>query len=668
MRKARILRNNLFGIDIDPQAVEITMMSLYLKALEGERSQLPPKHALLPELKYNIVCGNSLIGPDIYKDVQLGFFGEEEKDRINAFDWFSVAAIGARPDSVAAIYDRRGAVAAIYDRRIVEHGAVAAIYDRRIVEHSSTLQPGDVSSPSRRAQLAATAGPPTIPDIMRAGGFDCVIGNPPYVRIQHMKEWAPVEVEYYKEHYKSASSGNYDIYVVFVEKGLTVLNKAGKLGFIVPHKFFNSKYGEPLRSLIAEGKHLSHIVHFGDQQVFEGATNYTCLLFLDKSGSKQFRFEKVADLQAWRHTGQAIAGTIPASKATASEWNFSVGKGAALFDKLRAMPAKLGDIAERIAQGIRTSDNDAYVLDLVSRGAKVVVARSKALERDVKLERHAVSLFLQGREIKRYRIAPSGKVVIIPYESGGDGVRFVPPHEFKERFPRALAYLAENKPRLEGRERGRMRGSNWYAFIYPKNMEVIKAPKILVPDIADRASFALDEKGEYAFTSGYGITLKADVAESPKYVLGLLNSNVLDWYLKRVSTTLRGGFFRYFTQFVEQLPIRTINFSDPADKARHDRMVELVERMLELNKRKARCSGDVSSPKPPGERSSPLQHFGERRAVAASYARRPGERSSPLQLEQIDREIAATDTEIDELVYELYGITDAERRIVEGAL
>jgi hypothetical protein len=93
-------------VDIDPQAIEITMMSLYLKALEGERSQLPPKQSLLPELKYNIICGNSLIGPDIYKDVQLGFFGDEERDRINAFDWFSVAQ--GPPSGPAAIRSGAG--------------------------------------------------------------------------------------------------------------------------------------------------------------------------------------------------------------------------------------------------------------------------------------------------------------------------------------------------------------------------------------------------------------------------------------------------------------------------------------------------------------------------------------------------------------------------------
>jgi hypothetical protein len=73
-----------------------------------------------------------------------------------------------------------------------------------------------------------------------------------------------------------------------------------------------------------------------------------------------------------------------------------------------------------------------------------------------------------------------------------------------------------------------MRGSNWYAYVYPKNIEVMSVSKILVPDIADRASFAMDDKGEYAFTSGYAIVLRNGVAESPKYILGLLNSRVVD--------------------------------------------------------------------------------------------------------------------------------------------
>jgi|CXWL01.1.fsa_nt_gi hypothetical protein len=561
--KKRILLNNIYGVDIDSQAVEVTKLSLLLKVLEGEsdetlKRQLSFVHErALPDLGQNIKCGNSLIGPDFFAGQLMP--DEEEMRRVNPFDW--------------------------------------------------------------KAEF---------PEIMRAGGFDAVIGNPPYVRIQVMKEWASLEVEIYKKLFASASKGNYDIYVVFVEKGLSLLNKSGQLGFILPHKFFQAQYGEPLRDLISRGKHLAQVVHFGDQQVFDGATTYTCLLFLDKGGSESCQFKKVLDLSAWQSTRQAIEGNIPMKNITSAEWNLSVGAGSALFEKLGKMPVKLGDIAERLAQGIRTSANEVYVLDIVSTENKLIKARSKQLGRDVEVERGAVSLFLQGREIKPYQVLPSGKVVIIPYQVEEGHAKLISSGEMKEKFPKTLAYLSQNKNYLEERERGRMRGPSWYGFIYPKNIELMRRPKILVPDIADRASFAYDEDGNYAFTSGYGVTLKSNIAESPKYVLGLLNSNVLNFYLKQVSTTMRGGFFRYFTQFIEQLPIRRINFPDPSDKAVHDKMVSLVERMLDLRKRLA---------------------------VA----------NTPSDKTRLQRQIDVTDQEIDRLVYDLYDLTEEEIKIVEAA-
>jgi hypothetical protein len=537
-------------VDIDPQAVEVTKLSLLLKVLEGENQDTLErqiklfKERALPDLGTNIKCGNSLIGPDFFQGSQMSLLESEEAYRINAFDWEK-----------------------------------------------------------------------EFPEIMKRGGFDAVIGNPPYIRIQTMKEWAPLEVETYKSCYVSGSKGNYDIYVVFVERGLNLLNKSGGLGFILPHKFFNAQYGEPLRTLLSKGKHLADVVHFGDQQVFAGATNYTCLLFLDKAGSKQCHFVKVDDLTAWRINGESIEGKIPATKITSSEWNFTVGKGADLLEKLSKMPVKLGDVAEKIAQGIRTSANEVYVLDLVSKTGSLVVAHSKHLNQDVKLEHRIVSLFLQGREIKPYRILPSGKIVIIPYKVKNGRTEQIDEKEMRENFPRTFAYLLKNKIYLENRERGRMRGADWYAYIYPKNIDVMQASKILIPDIADQSSFALDEAGEYAFTSGYGIILESSVVESPKYILGLLNSKVLDFYLKNISTTMRGGFFRYFTQFIEQLPIPRINFSDHNDKAHHNQL---------------------------------------------AAAKTPDEKT------RIQRQIDSTDYQIDHLVYELYGLTEKEIRIVEG--
>ncbi|MEE8389712.1 MAG: N-6 DNA methylase, partial [Anaerolineae bacterium] len=229
--KKRILLNNIHGVDIDRQAVEVTKLSLLLKVLEGETEETLGqqlslwRERALPDLGNNIKCGNSLIGPD-YFAAQL-MPGEEEMRRVNPFDW-------------------------------------------------------EAEFPEVMAAGGSLAG--------SGQGFDCVTGNPPYIRIQTMKEWAPTEVEFYKQRYAAASKGNYDIYVVFVERALQLLNEQGRMGYILPHKFFQAKYGQPLRQLLAGGKHLAEIVHFGDQQIFTGASTYTCLLFLDKKGNQQFRY------------------------------------------------------------------------------------------------------------------------------------------------------------------------------------------------------------------------------------------------------------------------------------------------------------------------------------------------------------------------------------------
>ncbi len=560
--RKRILLAHIYGVDIDPQAVEVTKLSLLLKVLEGEvagAQQLSfAQERALPDLDRNIRCGNSLIGPDYYQGQQLALFDEEEMYRVNAFDW------------------KEG-----------------------------------------------------FPQAWAAGGFDAVIGNPPYIRIQALKEWAPQEVEFYKQKYVSASKGNYDIYVVFVEKGLGLLKREGRLGYILPHKFFNAQYGEPLRGLIAQGKHLADIVHFGDQQVFANATTYTCLLFLDKAGNDEFGMNKVEDLESWQAEQKAIKGIVKAQEASAGEWNFVIGKAAALFDKLRQVPCSLGDVAGRIAQGVRTSANQIYVLDYVSGDDDLVVAYSESLDCEVTLEKRSISQFLQGREIKPYQILHSGKIVIMPYALVSQNASLVPENALKETCPNTYQYLRQNKAFLEEREHGRFRGTEWYVYGRKQNIEIMLMKKILVPDIANRASFALDENGEYAFTSGYAITLKAGVSESIKYILGLLNSRVLDFYLKQISTTLRGGFFRYFTQYIEQLPIRVIDFANPADVAHHDQIVALVESMLDLHRKLAGAK-------------------------------------TPQSKRLLQQQIDLTDRQIDALVYELYGLTEEEIEIVEG--
>jgi hypothetical protein len=557
-------------VDIDPQAVEVTKLSLLLKVLEGESSDSIARQLsliqerALPDLDNNIKCGNSLIGPDFYDNQDLHLFGEEDFYRINIFDW---------KEAFPQVFD------------------------------SESL------------------------------GFDAVIGNPPYIRIQTLKEFAPVEVEHYKKAYRSAAKGNYDIYVAFVERGLQLLNKSGRLGYILPHKFFNAKYGEPLRGLISEGKHLSEVVNFGDEQVFKGATTYTCLLFLNGFSSKEFRVEKVDDLSAWRSTGKAIEGTVSASNATSREWNFTVGSGAELFERLMRMPIKLGDVAHRIFQGLITGADPVFVLSNSEDGRYL----SEATRQKHHIEPDLMHPLCKGSvNIRRYHVSALTKSILFPYRLSDGKAELLSSNELETRYPGAWDYLQANRERLESRERGKWSHERWYAFGRTQNLSAMEQKKLLTPSIAQSASFTLDTDDFYYFVGsggggggGYGITLESDASVSYEYILGLLNSKLLDLYLKSFSSKFRGGFYAYNRQYIEQLPIRTIDFSDLEEVERHKRMVSLVERMLELHERLA-------------------------------GARIERERTV------IKHQIYATDRQIDHLVYELYGLTEEEIRTVEG--
>jgi hypothetical protein len=466
-------------------------------------------------------------------------------------------------------------------------------------------------------------------------GFDVVIGNPPYIRIQALKEWAPLEVEFYKQRYVSAGKGNYDIYVVFVEKGLSLLNGKGRLGYILPHKFFNAQYGEPLRGLISEGKHLAEVVHFGDRQVFSGATTYTCLMFLDKAGAESCRYVNVDDLTSWNLAGQkgTIEGTVPASFVTRTNWAFTIGKGATLIEKLKAMPRTLENVTDRIFQGIKTSADKIYIVEEVARDPKRIKVFSRETDKEHWMEPNLLHPLIKGGDSKRYRLTQTRRRILFPYATYRDGkVELIPSETFKVAYPLTWAYLQENKTYLENREDGKMRGQKWYGYGRIQALDVMPLQKLFTPDIAEHASFSLDETGEVFFTGGaaggYGILVRSEFSRG--YVLACLNSRLLEWFIRQTATRMQGGYYSFESRFIRHLPIRDIDFSDPADKARHDRMVAHAESMLSLNKQLASAN--------------------------------TGHEKTALQ-----RQIDATDRQIDQLVYELYSLTDEEIAIVETA-
>jgi len=562
--KRLILTNNIYGVDLDAAAVEVTQLSLYLKMLEHEnRTTLQRQRelladeaeiALLPPLQDNIKCGNSLIASDFS-------MMPEDLVRVHAFDW-----------------------------------------------------------------------PVQFQSIMKAGGFDAVIGNPPYIRIQQMQESDGESVQYLNQNYAAAAKGNYDIYVCFVERGLKLLNESGTLGFILPHKFTNSEYGQPLRNIIVTGKNLSQLVHFGANQVFEGATTYTCLMFLKKKPQQKIRFVRADELPIWEASKGATEAEIDSSKLNSSAWSFSVGPAAALIDRLKDMSPKLGDVSD-IFVGLQTSADDVFILSLVSESARLLTLRCEALDSEVTVEKGLLHPMVSGTDVHSYSQFTNRQFVIFPYTVTDDEVSLIPFAQIAKQYPKLAAYLEKNKQRLSSRENGRMKGPDWYGYIYLKNMRRQAKPKVCVPRLVDKLCASYDAHGTHYLDNvdvgGVTFTEKF-LRHDLRYLVGLLNSNLLSWFFPNVSAPFRGGWMSANKQFLSQLPFRVIDFSKPADKSRHDKLVVLVDKLLVLMPKLRAATADSE------------------KAV-------------------LQNAVTATDQQIDALVYELYGLTPEEIQLVENS-
>jgi type I restriction-modification system DNA methylase subunit len=560
--RKRILLNNIYGVDIDPQAVEVSKLSLLLKVLEGEsketvNNQLRLFHErALPDLGRNIKCGNSLIGRDFYERRQKELFDEETAYRINAFDWSDI---------------RRG-----------------------------------------------------FGGIMKAGGFDAVIGNPPYLSIQTMNEVAPSSVGYYNDHYDVAGKGNYDVYVVFVERGLSLLQPDGLVGFILPSKFFATDYGEPLRELLSSRGALAQIVDFRHGQVFVGATTYTCLLFLSSARRDSFQYSIAAPPDALQ-AGSLEQIEFNTSYLSSAPWVFVRKDERDVLSKLAKHSMPLLSLPCSVSRGSSTGADDVFMLP---SSKKRLFAREGE---SVDIERTILRVPLYATDFGRYRFAPAREErVIFPYRLAGAEYRVLEEDELASEFPKTYAYLRSRKKALLKRKQFK----KWFGFSAPRNLELHDAAHLIVPLLAYTGSFCPLPWDHREFcpmaSAGFTISIEDPREWNPAYVLGLLNSRLLFWMLKRISNVFRGGWITCTKQYVGTLPIRIVSRSAPQDRKRHDKMVELVQGMLMLHKRLAEVKTDHA------------------RAV-------------------LSRQIETTDRQIDQLVYELYGLNDNEIRLVEEA-
>ncbi len=278
------------------------------------------------------------------------------------------------------------------------------------------------------------------PTVFKEGGFDIVIGNPPYIRLQGLQESQPAIVNYYKSKFKAAKAGNFDLYVLFDEIGLMLLKNNGLLGFIQPHKFFQADFGKGIRDYILANGALKEIVHFGSEQVFNEVTTYTCLLFLQKGWNKEVEIKQVNNLSDFSLNFK-ISNTFSVLPPNFSEkWNLFSESDKAVFQKLN-QNKKLGEITTKIFVGLQTSSDKIYVLETIKEKDKTVICFSKSLDSEIEIEKGLLKPFLLGKDIKRYSPLVPKHFVVFPYLIEANFSKLISQDFIKTHFPKGWEYI-----------------------------------------------------------------------------------------------------------------------------------------------------------------------------------------------------------------------------------
>jgi type I restriction-modification system DNA methylase subunit len=544
--KKRILLNNIYGVDIDRQAVEVTKLSLLLKVLEGESQETLGqqltlwRERALPDLGDNVKCGNSLIGPD-YFEAQL-LPDEEEMRRVNPFDWEG-----------------------------------------------------------------------EFPEVMAAGGFDCVIGNPPWGA-----DFSDGELDYLRKIHQEIIVRMIDSYIYFVHRSAQLLNCKGVFGMIIPSTLLTQSDVEALRRFLVDTCRLQTVVNLG-QRVFgpKVLNTSTILVFATPDAPITKQLITVGDL---RHcTPDEKQQRLQEVKAMKSEeWlrvvlsdpactYFTLNlPGVALFQRLvQSFPIFQDMIDGKIQRGISPDYAEAFIVE-------------DEIARQEQIEEQVLRPVVLGRHVSRYGVLDSSTSIL--YLTRKDDIN---------KYPNAKAHLSRYRNQITCREVAEGRHP-WFALHRPRDPSIFEAPKFIGLTTTRQICVALDEEfGYYATDALYLFRIKPSLPIQECFVLGVLHSTCFQFLYQVASQREQRVIPQVKAAKLYGLPFPFVDTSDSTARTRHDRMVALVERMLALHKK----------------------------LDAASI---PGEKAL------YQRQIEATDRQIDALVYELYGLTEEEIAIVEG--
>lgn len=554
MQRRDILQNNIYGVDLDRQAVEVAQLSLFLKLLESERAESTHQYLLdfardanmnklLPDLSGNIVCGNSLIGWDVASKLNLA---EEQEVLLNPLDFEVV-----------------------------------------------------------------------FPQVMREGGFDAIVGNPPYFSID--KTWGKNDfrIKAIKTAYPLIHNDKTDVLFYFLARA-TQLSKHG-IGYIVSRAFLEAYKADKLRSWLLEKTSIRHIVDFRNTIIFKsnrksvGIT--TCIVDLVVGGTPEqitvHKRRKDQPLEpplnkALSDPEQFDAIQVPQEQLGRNPWELTLNEDARINDRLDSAGMPLGNVLS-IGQGMQTGSNGVFGRRSLNEIEEWNVPNDYFFKRAT------------NTDINRYQIKDRGEYLLYPNAAAS----------FSNLPAGVQAHLTAHSAKLKKRAAHQRGNCKWWQYTWPLHAEHYGIRKrILCPYLASENHFALDENDEFIGLTDTTVLFDNDQPEDLLYLLGLLNSRLLTFRFRSIGKLKSGNMYEYFWNSVSRLPIRRIDFSNRQDIEMHNRLVTLVGQMLEAKRQETLARGNA--------------------------------------IEVAMRRCAALDRQIDGLVYELYELSEEEINLVEN--
>ncbi len=421
-------------------------------------------------------------------------------------------------------------------------------------------------------------------------GFDVVIGNPPYFKMEGRID----EQNYFEAFNSEIYRGKNDVYYYFIVKGLNLLNNNGVLGYIVERYFFEATYADKLRKFITENASIEKIIDFGDVQIFPDAGNHTCIILLRKGKSENNSIKVVkvkkgmasdeattikANEKLMQHVLKHIAElnyedeyikifNLNQNSLGTEQWILASESGLGLLDKIEHNTWKLIELCE-IEQGQKSGLNGVFAVT------------DKEINQ-YRLEKELLKKLIKNSDIRRYQLNWQGNYLI--YTSDTTDI---------ENYPNIKHYFESFKDKLLKRAEVDENKYAWFRLQRPRRQELFDVPeKIIVPYRAPENRFAYDPYQCYNDGGDIRVIVpKKEISVQLKYILGILNSKTINYYYKFIGRP-KGDVYEYFVEPLSRVPIRKIDFSNPSEKSDHDDLVALVDRMLTLNKQLNEISAD----------------------------------------------------------------------------